>query len=880
MNALRLGCLAFLAPCVLAMAADETPFTVYLAPNTHGTVSGWLVDFDAEKSHVLNNYVSHMDRVASDPNYALSVSEVPNLMALRQFSPPHFAQLQRAVKEGRMELVNGFFLEPTINLSGGEALVQMGALGLRWYDEIFQRRPRFAWMIDVCGVHRQMPQIVAGLGLEGMFFLRNNPAATSTFRWVAPDGSGTIAICLAPGYASRSELFKHERSLTAPEMESLHQFFREARALSPSSQSVFRAVGGGDYSLAPRHTGDPSELLTDWRSRYPQVDLRFTVPGTYFDVLRKEMREGKTSLTEYRGDTLYSYNAFWMNLPEIKLRYRQSEHLLQAAEFAAVAKSLIGRSAYPSLRLQDCWLLMLLNMDRNVLWGGAAGAPFYSSDHWNVADRFDFVERTTGELLTTSLRALTVAGSGAAVFNPLNWERSDPIAVSVPPGLRPAGLDCEAHGDRLLVAPVQRAAGLTTIRLEAGKATAPQPLPFQKVLETVFYRLELDERTGAIVSLREKTSGREYLGGPANVVRAESVAKIVNSPADWMVPRPKRTQVDASSNYATVWETWRGPLTTTVVARSGFIGTSTLERRITLYRDFPRIDFQTTVDLHHDDVVLTVDFPLAESVAQRTRGVPYGFSSGDPRQVAAPLAYFLSADQKFSGVSDALAPSIRWSDYSFAEGGGLALFDRGLPCHELNGNVVTLALLNAQRQYNKLPNTLLAGQGRRTFGYALWPHAGTWQQARVPQHAWEYTTPVILEPGRVTTHDASYLTTSPNLIVEGIRRIGPDIEIRLAECFGAAAAAEVRLNLPHQNARRTNLMGEQEQRLEGRGGNYRLEVKPQQIVTLRFATSTSADVPPAILSWDHLVPREKLGALHELGRGVGHPSDAINQATP
>jgi len=59
--------------CGLAMwGAGPRPLTVYLAPNTHGTVSGWLVDFDSERSHVVNNYLSHMDRVASDKNYAMA----------------------------------------------------------------------------------------------------------------------------------------------------------------------------------------------------------------------------------------------------------------------------------------------------------------------------------------------------------------------------------------------------------------------------------------------------------------------------------------------------------------------------------------------------------------------------------------------------------------------------------------------------------------------------------------------------------------------------------------------------------------------------------------------------------------------------------------
>ncbi len=39
------------------LSAAPYPLTVYLVPDTHGAVSGWLVDFDAERSHVLNNFL-------------------------------------------------------------------------------------------------------------------------------------------------------------------------------------------------------------------------------------------------------------------------------------------------------------------------------------------------------------------------------------------------------------------------------------------------------------------------------------------------------------------------------------------------------------------------------------------------------------------------------------------------------------------------------------------------------------------------------------------------------------------------------------------------------------------------------------------------------
>ncbi|MFI5356411.1 MAG: glycoside hydrolase family 38 C-terminal domain-containing protein [Opitutales bacterium] len=627
---------------------------VYLAPNTHGTVSGWLVDFDTERSHVVNNYADHLDRIDRDPHYTLSVSEVPNLLTLMQFAPERMVQLRRQMQDGRLELVNGFFLEPTINLSGGEALVQMGVLGLRWYDEVFGRRPRFAWMIDVCAGHRQMPQIVGGLGLDAIFFSRNGPTDKSTFWWVAPDGTRTLAVCTGRGYSATSEIFRCEQPLTPTQLDQLARFFEEERAVSASPTCIYVPVGGGDYSLAPRFADYPAALLEAWRQHDPGTNVRFAVPSDYIDALRLEIHEGRITLPEHRGDTLPSYNAFWLNMPEVKRRYREAEHHLQAAEVFATAASLHAGLPYPAEAFYHGWLMLLMNMDRNILWGAGDEEPFNSPDHWNADDRFALAERLAGQALQVAQQALTTPGEGVTLFNPLNWERTDPIPLALPAGQRPKDLACETQGDLALCAPCQPSVGLVGLELVAGAAPAPELQPWADTIETAFHVATLDRATGALLSLRDRTTGREFLGGPANVVQAESVAGVVHDPANWMAPRPRRLPRDSSLNYPATCEIWAGPVATTVVARSAFIGGSTLERRIVFYREHSRIDFETTLDLREPDVVVTVDFPLAETIVQRTRGIPYGFGCIDPRHESVPDDYFLAADLKLYGSPSAI----------------------------------------------------------------------------------------------------------------------------------------------------------------------------------------------------------------------------------
>jgi hypothetical protein len=95
--------------------------------------------------------------------------------------------------------------------------------------------------------------------------------------------------------------------------------------------------------------------------------------------------------------------------------------------------------------------------------------------------------------------------------------------------------------------------------------------------------------------------------------------------------------------------------------------------------------------------------------------------------------------------------------------------------------------------------------------------------------------------------------------------------MRLVECLGAAGAAEVTLNLPHESAVMTDLVGGRAQKLEG-GPAYKIPVRPQQIVTLRFRTASPvAEIKP-LTKWDELVPAKKLAALNQYLPDVkGHP---------
>ncbi len=120
-----------------ALLPAEQKRTVFVIPNFHPASCGWLTNFSMERAYCANSYFDHLDRVRDDPNYAFVLSECNNMIAMMNFKPERTQELKAAVRSGRVELVNGFFLESTVNLSGGEALVRLGVEGLRWQQQVF-----------------------------------------------------------------------------------------------------------------------------------------------------------------------------------------------------------------------------------------------------------------------------------------------------------------------------------------------------------------------------------------------------------------------------------------------------------------------------------------------------------------------------------------------------------------------------------------------------------------------------------------------------------------------------------------------------------------------------------------------------------------------
>jgi len=835
-------------------AANQRQPPVILTPTINGTVTGWLTDFADERNYMLNTYLKNLDYLAQDPDYTLALTDAPVLIALLELAPERADDVRRFHREGRLEFANAFLLSGALGVTGGEALMRMGIEGIQWTDEVFGARPRTLWLVDSTGIPNQMPQIAEQLGVRGMVFSRNNPMPVNTFKWRSPNGSVVPATVRASGtYTNLDAYFRLERRMNDRDMDTVRSIVAQHRGREAPGVPTFLPVAAGDYGLPPQAARQATRLRERWQATAPDEPLKFGTPAEYFEAVAAS----GAPLPEFSGEVPYGYGAFWVNIPRVKQQFRATEHKLFAAEAISSVASLTGGADYPSETLTYGWLNLLMNMDRSALWSVGAGVVFEHPTIWDVADRFVSATAGADQAIQQAMRVLAPATGPAGensvtLVNPLNWARSDAVVLRTPGGRGLDGITCEALDapDEILCTPELPSFGAATFGLRE-RPVAQAPIASDGVFETVHYRLQIDKTTGDLSSLKLKADGRELLGGPANAIISETQTE---SGVDVLAPRVERRLGGRSADTTVSWEVFQGAVSTAVVTVQPLSSGGSVRRVVRLYPEQPRIDFETTLTDIPDLQLISASFPLAQPITGTPRGAPYGFAE--------------------SSSSGSVIPAVRWSGYELADGGSFAILDRGVPGREVAGNTVTLPLLNAQNLYRGFPNPSSSGNGSHRFQYSLMATPGGWREAKVAWRAWEFNAPLLVEQGVLPqAGPVSWLSTSENVIVESIRRVGGELEIRLVEGTGRGGPGRVEVRLPHEAAYRTSPLGEGRAPLAG-AGVYALQLAPQEIVTLRLAVNAApAPTVPALRTFRPLVPPQKQPSLEIRHNLAGHPPE-------
>ena len=839
---------------------------VYMIPNFHPASCGWLADFSTERNYCANSYFAHLDRVAEDSAYRFVISEVNNMIAMLNFRPERFEELRRGIKDGRIEPVNAMFLELSPNLSGGEAIVRMGVNGLRWQEEMLGYRPRFNWLIDITGMHEQMAQIGKGLGLEAQVYCRNNISGNLLHWAESPDGSTLLSISGGhymndPFTCTDKEGYLLPDSIIRQKAEPVkkQEIIRGNMKLKVPAWSPYLVLQGkGDYSIPPENPSYATDVRKKWKELFPNSELKFTTLSDYYDRISPALASDPGQIPTIKGGWPYSWLGFWLDNEVVKSKFRRCEHALQSAEMLASIGSLEGRIDYPAQDLYHAWLLLHLNTDRNTIWGAAGGMVFESERSWDVNDRFNWINSRTYQI---SSEILGSTGSGyITYFNPLNWKRSDPQYIELPLGRSLKEIPAQDTDGRVLFFPEMSSTTTASLKLKNGKTRGSKETQLPDIIRTRFYEISIDPESGEISRITLPNSGKTILEGGGNIIVAEQDPN--QAYLHHQIPlKENRVETASTRNKKAEIRVEKGKLATFVEITTGLYGEGDVKQLITIYEDYPRVDFDLYLNDIPDRTMVSAEFPVLGGIKRIRRGIPYGFAEGswpDP------------TEEHFSNVKG-INPAIRWSDYQLDNGAAFALLDRGVTGREHFRDTVRLSLMVSSYKYFSYESNWLSGKGGHHFQYALVGYEGESMKNKIPQMAWEYNNPPIFGTSEQPILTDPFFSSGDNIILHSCQRIGDEVELRFAECLGQAGHAVFHINLPAKEARLTNFLGEGEELIQ-KNPDFSVPLKPQQIITLRIKVPESVTEIRPLCNWSPLVPESKREYLNSYNKSVvGHP---------
>lgn len=650
----------------------------------------WLWPYAETRRKLRRTFHTALGLMAQSADFRFNQSTAHYYAQLAEDDPDLLAEIKQRAAAGQWETVGGMWVEPDTNMPTGESLARQILYGQRFFEREFGKRHTVCWLPDCFGFSGALPQLLRQGGIDSFFTIKVNWSETNRFPadlfwWEGLDGSRVLAHTFdnpGDGYNGRLGPF------------ALYHTWRNFRGKTRHDASLL-AVGYGDGG-----GGTTPEMVER------EVQLRdFPVLprarwGTIADhFARAHARAAEVAMPVWRGEIyLELHRATLTTQSNVKRLHRQAERALITAETAASLAHMLGAPAPASL--EPHWRLVLKNEFHDILPGSSIREVYADAEaELGEAIAAGKAEQETA-LDAIAERLPKAAGDGLLVVNPsLSVRRIGTGADTVPP------------------------LGIAVVARDGAPAAGLSASPTH--LENALIRATI-AADGTIASLVHKASGREALAGPGNQLWAYPVDKPRNWDA-WDVDADYATRGEALTKPESIALIESGPARAAVRVTHRFRA-STIVQTYVLTANSPRLDIETELDWHDRRVLLRTLTPVAVRAERATFECANGVvTRATHRNTSWDQAMYEAAAHRFIDLGE--------------PGFGVALINNAKYGHDVAGNVLGLSLLRSP----VYPDPL-ADEGRQSFAYALYPHAGDWHAGGVREEAEDLNQPLLTRP--------------------------------------------------------------------------------------------------------------------------------------
>ena len=786
----------------------------------------WLWPLDETRRKAVRTFSNVLSLMRRYPDFHFNQSTAQLYAFVEEDAPQVLEEIRERVAEGRWEPVGGTWVEMDCNVASGESLVRQHLYGQRYFQRVFGKRARVAWLPDTFGFAGTLPQILRQSGIDyfyttKLYWNETNKFPYDLYWWEGLDGSRVLA------HLQLNEYRGYNGDVRAAE---LLNTWRNFRGKTRHGESLF-AFGWGDGG------GGPTEGMLERYERikdFPALPrLRMGRVHDFFDGIDQNQ-----PLPVWVGEQYLEYHrGTYTTQGRIKRLNRVAEHRLYEAEAMAALAAVLKKAEYPRERFTRAWTTLLRNQFHDILPGSAIRSVYERAEtelQW-VIEEATAIKETYARLLAEQIPAAADdARSALVVWNlrtgarPLELEAPRP-AEGTFRLLTPEGQEVPyqlTEKGVFIAAPAEQVDGVGYVALAVvpgQPAEAPQLVTVTASrLENQFLRVDV-AADGTLTSVYDKVHERELLAGPSNRLVAYS-----DRPAEYDAWNIDEDTYDKGEDLEAV-EPPRvveaGPLRAAIEVcrrREGAL----IRQRYVLTATSRRLDIQTHIQWTGRRTLIKTLFDLAVRSQEATFETAYG-------SVTRPTHRNTPWDSARFEV-----PGHRWVDLS--EGGyGVSLLNDGRYGYHVLGQTVGLTLLRSPIYPDPY-----ADEGEHVFTYSLFPHANDWRQGTV-QEAEALNAPlfatVTTADGTGPARDVLLAVSSPALRLGSIKLAEDDdsLVLRFYEAYGSRGSASVSGRVL-EGVRRcvaTNLLEDEQGPAEALAGELRVGFTPWKLTTLKLLTS-------------------------------------------
>ncbi|MEM2050420.1 MAG: glycoside hydrolase family 38 C-terminal domain-containing protein [Thermoproteota archaeon] len=798
----------------LSIHAKE--FKVHLVAHAHIDMN-WLWPWEDTVKVIERDFSTMVSLMDQYPDFHFSQSQAVTYSVIEEKNPVLFEKIREKVRSGNWDVTASMWVEADLNMIGEETLVRQILYSKKYVKEKFGFETRVGWEPDTFGHIWTLPQVLKKAGVDYYYFMRCGKGYPM-FHWEGPDGSRLLAF---------NSVFNN--TVTPGNIVETAKLFHEKYGLK-TSMFVY---GVGDHGGGATIEDIKAAMKIREKPTLPHVI--FSSTHRFFDEVSKE----KPELPVVRDELNFIFDGCYTTHSDIKRYNRLCERCLVDAEKLS---AILGD--YSREKFEEAWKKTLFNQFHDILDGSAFHEAYSYSGR--LAEE---VLATAREALDKSMRKIverikfSKEGLAIVVFNTLAWERRDvarvkiaremvprnPVVIDISGKRHPAQID----GDELVFIAEVPSLGYSTYYLIEGEESRQQESQ-QAVLENEFFKIELDQSSGAIRSVYDKKAARFVMNAfrhDATRPEFSNLFQVLHEAphgmSAWIIG--PITRVENLLTGAEVKQVEKGPAMSKIRTVRRYRD-STITQEIMLYTGIPRIDFNTSIDWREvsdaftDAPMLKVSFTPILGSSTATFEIPFGSISrtADGREF----------------------PALRWIDLSDGEY-GVSLLNDCKYGFDVYGNTMRMTIIRTSYSPDPKPD-----QGRHELKYSLYPHTGDWRKALSFRKGYELNHPLetIVTTARISQEglpeEESFLRIKPENIVLSCLKLtedSDDIIIRIYDATGEGGEAEITLGFPVIEAVESDLLERDLCKIDVQHGTLKVKMAPWEIKTIRLKRLRKAD---------------------------------------